>query len=156
MSEIYAGFDTGLIVRPMQVEDLDWVSDSESDICAFPWSRLNFSDSLSAGYSCWMLTRGDCSVGYVIMMMVADEAHILTIGVAQAFQGKGFGARLLQYLFGVAKTQGAVQMFLEVRPSNQSALSLYLKSGFVQIGRRKGYYPARNGREDALVLRRDL
>ena len=60
---------------------------------------------------------------------------------------------MLQHLGDVARAAGATQIFLEVRPSNEAALALYKKVGFEMIGRRKGYYPALNGREDAVVMR---
>lgn len=146
----------GIVLQPMQPDDIDWVAECESEICLFPWSHKNFSDALCAGYSCWLLRCAELRAGYAILMMVADEAHLLNLGVGACLQGRGLGKTLLNQLFDVARDQGAVQMFLEVRPSNEIALNLYRRAGFVQIGRRKGYYPARQGREDALVMRRDL
>jgi [ribosomal protein S18]-alanine N-acetyltransferase len=137
----------------MLAADVEWVARCESEICKFPWSLRNFSDSLGVGYSSWLLTRNDEYIGYAIMLLVADEAHLLNIGIAAARQGQGQGGRLLNRLLGLAQEKGATQMFLEVRPSNEPALALYRKTGFVEIGRRKGYYPAPDGREDALVLR---
>ena len=88
--------------------------------------------------------------------MVLDEAHSGKISVCRSRQGFGLGRQLLQHLGEVARKAGGSQILLEVRPSNESALALYRKVGFEMIGRRKGYYPACNGREDALVMRLPL
>lgn len=138
---------------PMGEADLEWVAAQDRLLYPFPWSAMNFSDSMSAGYGCWMMFDGAEPVGYAVLMMVIDEAHILNISVVSARQGQGFGRRLLDHLGCVARQAGARQLFLEVRPSNAPALALYSRAGFETIGRRKGYYPAADGREDALVMR---
>ena len=84
--------------------------------------------------------------------MAVDEAHLLNISVDKRRQGMGFGGRLLRHAMSVARTLGARSLLLEVRPSNERALELYRHFGFVRIGLRKGYYPAHEGREDAMVL----
>lgn len=141
---------------PMQAGDLDWVAARDGELYPFPWSAQNFADSMAVGYSCWTLFEGAERAGYAVMMMVLDEAHILNISVCGTRQGRGLGRRLLDHLGAVARAAGGRQMFLEVRPSNQAALALYAKAGFETIGRRKGYYPAPGGREDALVMRLPL
>ena len=138
---------------PMQEADLEWVATEDGLLYPFPWSAGNFADSMSAGYSCWTMFDGAERVGYAVLMMVLDEAHILNISVVSARQRSGFGRRLLDHLAAVAREDGARQLFLEVRPSNLPALALYRQAGFETIGRRKGYYPAAGGREDALVMR---
>jgi ribosomal-protein-alanine N-acetyltransferase len=142
--------------RPMVAEDLDWVSETEQNIYSFPWSHRNFADSLSAGYSSWVMCVDGEHVAYAVLMIVVDEAHLLNISVVPVRQGLGFGARLLDHLCAVGLGFGATQMFLEVRSSNENGLHLYDKWGFVRIGRRKGYYPTAEGREDAIVMRRAL
>lgn len=141
---------------PMNGNDLDEMIVIEDSIYPYPWTRGNFADSLLAGYSAWVCRVGGELVGYVVVMMAVDEAHLLNISVARTHQGLGFGARLLRHAMGVARTCGAASMLLEVRPSNTLALDLYRHFGFVRIGVRKGYYPAPEGREDALVLVRTL
>ena len=141
---------------PMAETDLSWVAEQDRVLYPFPWVEQNFSDSMAAGYSCWLMWAGDAPVGYAVLMRVLDEAHILNISVAADCQGRGFGRRLLGHLCAVALAAGGRQMFLEVRPSNASALALYARAGFETIGRRKGYYPALEGREDALVMRLPL
>lgn len=140
----------------MNERDLDGVAALEAGLQAFPWSRGNFADSLSAGYSAWVMRRGGELLGFSVVMQVLDEAHLLNIGVAPACQGKGHGARLLRDAMARAREQGAERMLLEVRPSNARAVALYEHFGFRLLGRRKGYYPAVTGREDALIFDREL
>ncbi|MFO1345612.1 MAG: ribosomal protein S18-alanine N-acetyltransferase [Rhodocyclaceae bacterium] len=137
---------------PMNASDLDDVLAIENTVYPFPWTRGNFADSLAAGYSAWVCRIGGELVGYAVIMMVLDEAHLLNISVDQSRHGMGFGARLLRHAMAVARTLGARMLLLEVRPSNERALQLYTYFGFVRIGVRKAYYPAHDGREDALVL----
>lgn len=138
---------------PMTEQDLDWVVACERDLHAFPWTRGNFVDSLVAGHGCWLLKVQGRRAGYAVMMRVLDEAHLLDISVDRSFQGHGHGAALLDHLRDEARRHGATQFFLEVRPSNEAALALYRKHGFEHIGRRRDYYPAVDGREDAIVMR---
>lgn len=141
---------------PMSDTDLDWVVKNEAELHPYPWSRGNFADSLGAGYSAWVQHVGGQACGYAVMLSVLDEAHLLNISVARSAQGRGLGAALLAFLCGRAREGGASQFFLEVRPSNLAARALYERAGFEAIGRRKGYYPAPGGREDAIVMRLSL
>jgi ribosomal-protein-alanine N-acetyltransferase len=137
----------------MVEHDLDWVVEQEASLHRFPWSRGNFTDSLAAGHSCWLMLETGAPVGYAVMLRVLDEAHLLNISVVHAAQGRGLGSRLLEHLISTARSEGLRQFFLEVRPSNLSALALYRRADFVEIARRKGYYPSPDGREDAIVMR---
>lgn len=142
--------------RPMLATDLDWVVAVERELHASPWSRGNFGDAMSAGYACWTFWENGSRVAYAILMSVLDEAHLLNLTVAAAHQGRGMGAAVLSFLLDEARRHGAAQCFLEVRESNRVALSLYRARGFEAIGRRKGYYPGRQAREDAIVMRYGL
>jgi len=137
---------------PMTERDLDDVLRIEYRVYSHPWSRANFADSIGSGYSCWVCRIGGELVGYFVVMLAVDEAHLLNISVAEQRQRLGFGARLLRQAMKIAQLGGAATMLLEVRPSNEKALALYRHFGFRQIGVRRGYYPATGGREDALVL----
>ena len=141
---------------PMNASDLDRVAEVERSIQGFPWTRGNFADSLHAGYSAWVVRIGGDLVGFSVVMRVLDEAHLLNIGIAERYQGRGFGARLLRNAMQCASLAGARRLYLEVRPSNARAVDLYRHFGFRQIGLRKGYYPAAQGREDALVFEKGL
>jgi ribosomal-protein-alanine N-acetyltransferase len=138
--------------RPLKKADLDAVMAIEPQIYPHPWTRGNFSDSLKAGYSCQACEQDGELIGYAVMMMVLDEAHLLNISIARDFQGRGLGRRLLEHLIVMARKHGAQTMFLEVRPSNKAAIGLYESIGFNEFSVRKGYYPGANGREDAILM----
>jgi len=142
--------------QPMAEADLDLVTAIEARLCAFPWTRGNFADSLKAGHSAWLAYEGDLLVGYGVMMMILDEAHLLNISIVPERQRQGLGSLLLDHFFALVRGYGGTRMLLEVRPSNESGQSLYRRHGFIAIGRRKGYYPAAEGREDAVVMVREL
>ena len=141
---------------PMMEKDLSEVLRIEYRVYSHPWSQANFTDSISSGYSCWICRYGDELIGYFVLMKVVDEAHLLNIALAEKRQGMGFGAHLLQQAMKIAHQVGAMKLLLEVRPSNVRALALYRHYGFTQIGVRRDYYPATEGREDALILTRVL
>ena len=95
-------------------------------------------------------------VGHGVLSVAVGEAHVLNVCVAPACQGQGFGRALLDHLLGRALALRAEVVFLEVRPSNGVAIALYESVGFNEIGRRRNYYPAAIGHEDALVMALDL
>ena len=140
------------VIREMLPTDLERVILVEREIFLFPWSPGNFADSLKAGYICQILEQPNSLIGYGIMMMSPEEAHILTLGIAAGWQNKGWGKKMLLHLIALAKAQNAKSVFLDVRESNHSAALLYQKAGFQHIATRKGYYPAMCGREDARVM----
>ena len=137
---------------PMNEGDLDEVLAIEYRLCAFPWGRGNFTDSMASGYSCWVCRVAGELVAYCVLMLAVDDVHLLNISVAEKWQGQGFGARLLRHAMKRGREMGASTLLLEVRASNDKAFALYRHFGFQQIGVRRGYYPANGGREDALVL----
>ncbi len=94
--------------------------------------------------------------GYGVMSLVVGEAHLLNICVAPEWQRQGYGRLLLEHFMELARERGAGQMFLEVRLSNDPAIALYRGGGFNEVGMRKNYYPGEHGREDALILAKDL
>lgn len=143
-------------IEPMRPEDIDAVAAIERGAYPFPWTRANFGDSLAAGYSAWVCRLDGATIGYAVMMLVLDEAHLLNVTVAPAWQRRGHGSLMMRHLFSAARTHGAKRMFLEVRPSNESGMALYRNCGFARIGLRRGYYPAAAGREDAVVMAADL
>ncbi len=139
-------------LRPMQMADLDAVMAIEPTIYTHPWTRGNFSDSLNSGYSAWVLEANQKIIGYALLMMVPDEAHLLNLSVAKDQQKQGLGRYLLEHMLQIAKNHKAANLFLEVRPSNISAIALYENMGFCEMAVRRGYYPAHNGREDAVLM----
>lgn len=148
--------DARTALRPMRGDDLDAVMDIERRAYPFPWTLGIFRDCLQAGYPSWVMVEGDAILGYGVVSLAAGEAHVLNICIAPEAQGRGLGRRLLRALVRIARGHGAERIFLEVRPSNAPAIALYLSEGFNEIGRRPRYYPAHNGREDAIVMAMEL
>lgn len=146
-----------LELRPMVTRDLPQVLTIEQGSYPFPWTENIFRDCLRSGYQAHVLAEiGGPVLGYALMTVAVGEAHVLNLCVAPGARHLGHGRRVLDYLMQVARANGADMMYLEVRPSNTDALVLYRHAGFRDIGTRRDYYPARRGREDALVLARNL
>src|SRR3954463_5140635 len=143
-------------IRPMIELDLPEVAAVEQLSYAFPWSENIFRDCLRVGYTCRALDLAGQIIGYGVMSVGAGEAHILNVCVRDQFRSLGFGRRLLEHLLERATGAGVAEAFLEVRPSNLAAIRLYQRLGFEQIGIRRGYYQAADGREDAIVLKKGL
>jgi len=138
---------------PMVVADLDAVMPIETSAYSHPWTRGNFIDSIAAGYLAEVLVGDDLGVvGYFIAMSGVGELHLLNITVAPAWQGQGFGSSLMRTVQAHASALGLDSLWLEVRQSNLKARALYRHLGFAEVGLRKGYYPAVNQREDAIVM----
>ncbi len=138
-------------LRKMTVSDLPAVLAIERKNYQFPWEEDIFTDCFKAGYSCWVCEELDTILGYSLLSIAVGEAHILNISVDPNEQKQGIGRKMLENLIAVAKGR-AETVFLEVRPTNTVAIALYESMGFNEIGIRKGYYPAENGREDAIML----
>jgi ribosomal-protein-alanine N-acetyltransferase len=138
--------------RRMTAGDLDAVMAIENAIYPYPWTRGNFSDSLQAGYHCWLVECGGVIVGYSVVMIAADEAHLLNMSIAAGWQRRGLAAGLLRFIIKLVRDYAAGKIFLEVRPSNTAARALYGGAGFAEITVRRDYYPAGAGREDAVVM----
>ena len=145
-----------LVIRAMRGSDVSDVVAIERGSYQFPWSEGIFRDCLRVGYVCRVVTVSRQVMAYGVMSFGAGEAHILNLCVGEAYRCRGIGRQLLNSLIERAGAAGMADAYLEVRPSNTSAIRLYLSLGFEQVGMRRGYYQAANGREDAAVLRRAL
>jgi len=143
-------------LRPMREDDLDAVMRIELRAYPFPWTIGIFRDCLRAAYPARVLHAGERILGYGVLSIAADEAHVLNVCVDPVEQGQGLGRQLLRALVSLARGHGAQRVFLEVRPSNPHAIALYHDEGFNEIGRRPRYYPAHEGREDAIVMAIEL
>ncbi len=147
----------GWAILPMQALHLPQVLEIERRAYPFPWSENIFKDCLKAGYSAWVFMAVDGTIGgYALMSMAVDEAHVLNLCVDPLHQRCGYGHKLLKHLMKLARAAQATIVLLEVRKSNRPAIKLYESMGFQRIGVRKAYYPAPDGREDALVLGYDI
>ena len=142
--------------RAMSPLDLPVVAAVERASYRFPWSEGIFRDCLRVGYLCRVADLDGDVVAYGVVAMGAGEAHILNLCVRDDLRGRSVGRQMLMLLLERSRQAGMEAAFLEVRPSNPHAIALYQSVGFVQVGRRKDYYQAVGGREDALVLRLDL
>lgn len=141
-------------IREMREEDVEGVMAIETVVCEFPWTYGVFVDCIRVGYSCWVLEDEDEQeiVGYGLFSIAANEAHILDVCVKPSRQRQGLGLQMMQHLLATAKQLQASSVYLEVRVSNNRAFELYQYLGFTVIGHREGYYPATDGREDAVVM----
>ena len=142
--------------RPMEERDLDRVLKIETLAYEFPWTRGIFRDCMRVGYCCWLLESDGVIAGYGVMSVAAGESHILNLCIAPGSQRQGLGQIMLDFLLDMARQRKADSTFLEVRPSNDRARFLYEQNGFVEVGSRPEYYPAAEGREDAVIMAREL
>ncbi|AWH24160.1 ribosomal protein S18-alanine N-acetyltransferase [Stenotrophomonas sp. YAU14D1_LEIMI4_1] len=143
-------------LRALRENDLNAVMAIEVRGYPYPWTRGIFLDCLRAGYPGLAMEQDGLLIGYGVLSLAADEAHVLNICIDPLVQSRGLGRQLLRALVEMARNRGAQRVFLEVRPSNTPALRLYHSEGFNEIGRRPRYYPAAQGREDALVMAIEL
>ncbi|MFK8067672.1 MAG: ribosomal protein S18-alanine N-acetyltransferase [Gammaproteobacteria bacterium] len=143
-------------IRPMQLQDIAGVMEIELVSYDFPWKESIYKDCLKVGYGCWVIEYAQKIVGYGIMTAAAGEAHILNICIREDYRRFGLGRLLLNHLLEISRIQQATTVFLEVRMSNVVAYRLYEEEGFSEVGLRKDYYPAVDGREDALIMAKEL
>lgn len=138
--------------RSMTPADLEAVADLTRRADPFGWTLRNFSDAHASGNTLTVLTVDGVTSGIAAVMHVLDESELLEIAVQPAMQGRGYGKALLAQAIALARRNGAVRMFLEVRESNARARKMYTSFGFEETGRRRNYYPTENGREDAILM----
>lgn len=148
--------DTLPWLRDMQEADLPAIMAIERVAYEFPWTEGILRDCFRFGYVCKVYESRAGILGYGILSIGAGECHFLNICIAPSQQRRGHGARLVKALLDIARQGRVRSAILEVRASNLAAFKLYDKLGFNEIGVRKNYYPARTGREDALVLALEL
>ena len=142
--------------RSMRYSDVELVVENEVAAYTYPWTKQNFIDCLQSGYQCWVLANRQRIIAHGVISVAITEAHLLTLCVHPGFQRQGYGRRMLNLLLDRAYKLESSECFLEVRTQNKTAISLYVSMGFEEIGQRKGYYPGKQGREDALIMSRLL
>jgi len=139
------------MIRLMKAADVEAVAKIEKSVQSHPWTLKHFEDAVTAYQSTVIEVQGQVA-GFCILQPVLDEANLLLMAIDSAQQGQGLGYQLLEASVTMLKNN-PVQIFLEVRESNQAAIKLYEKSGFHQIDLRKNYYPNANGsREHAIIM----
>ncbi|WP_276553297.1 ribosomal protein S18-alanine N-acetyltransferase [Acinetobacter courvalinii] len=135
----------------MRDSDLESVAAIERLVQTHPWNKQQFQESL-ASYQCTVYEQANQVVGFCILQPVLDEANLLLMAIHPSQQGKGLGYELLDQSIQQLKNN-PIQIFLEVRESNTTAIRLYEKTGFHQIDVRKNYYPNPDGsREHAVIM----
>jgi len=137
-------------------EDLRRVADIEQVSFSDPWSARTFGSLIEEPRVYFAVARdgADRVIGYIVAWMVADEAEIANLAVAPEARRGGVGRSLLDAALDTARGHGVHTVYLEVRESNAAARALYARRGFVEIGRRRGYY--RRPLEDAILLRSEI
>lgn len=139
------------MIRLMQASDLHAVAEIENQVQSHSWKISQFEESITS-YVSTVIEQNNQVVGFCILQPVLDEANLLLMAIHPSQQGRGLGYQLLEESITLLKNN-PVQIFLEVRESNQAAIALYEKSGFHQIDLRKNYYPNKDGsREHAIIM----
>ena len=142
------------IIIPATASHLYDICVIEESVSPAPWTINQFEESFKY-HSAAVLEQAGVVRGFVIFTCVAQDAELINIAVDPAWQGKGLGSGLLEFCLQ-AVSMKAERLFLDVRVSNFPAIALYLKKDFVQVGERRDYYRKPPGREDALVMCRDM
>ncbi len=146
---------TTSIIRPADATDINHIADIEASVFSDAWSESSLSSALTdANQTVLCLEHGGELAAYLIGCGVAGECEILRIAVRPSFRRRGFGRKLMEHFLNGRKAKGDLTVFLEVRASNTSALSLYESCGFSSYTVRHNYY--RNPTEDAVMMSLDL
>jgi [ribosomal protein S18]-alanine N-acetyltransferase len=133
---------SGLKIRKMTLDDLEQVIAIDQVSFSLPWPPRSFRFELTDNPAsrCWVAELEGQVVGMLVGWLIVDEIHIATIATHPDFRKQGIGKKLLSFVLQSAAEEGAVSSFLEVRESNAVALEMYRKFGYVEDGRREGYY----------------
>ena len=130
-----------IIVRKMQPEDLLQVCEIEKDNFSLPWSEKSFLESMERNDTVFLVAlNGEEVAGYLGCYCVAGEGEITNVAVKSSYRRQGIGGKLLETLYEEAKVLHTQEFFLEVRESNEAAIGLYARQGFVKEGVRKNFY----------------
>ena len=141
-------------IRLMEKADIVQLAELEKQCFSDPWSVSAFEYELQNPLSLWLVAaEGDTVAGYVGTQTVIDESDMMNIAVHPDFRRQKIAENLILRLIRMLDERQSKSLTLEVRVSNAAAIALYDKLGFVQVGRRPGYY--RNPREDAHILRKE-
>lgn len=145
-----------MLIRAMELEDLDRIVELEHILFTSAWNKSDFiyellENQFSFNY---VLEADNQIVGYVGVWLMYEQAQITTIGVDPAYMRRGLGRMMMQEMIELAMNQGCEKMSLEVRVSNQKAISLYESLGFETVTIRKDYY--QDNHEDAYLMIKGL
>ncbi|MBX2858249.1 MAG: ribosomal protein S18-alanine N-acetyltransferase [Cellvibrionaceae bacterium] len=143
------------VLRNFAAADIEYVVEVERSANPHPWSERNFIDSVQSSHICILCDISDEAVAHSVFSIAAGEAELLILSVHPMWQRHGIARGILTYMFQELEDYAA-EMFLEVRESNDRAISLYENLGFNAVGTRPAYYPNGAEREDALIYARSL
>lgn len=142
-----------MLIRRMTMEDIPSVVEIENQCFSLPWSEKSFEDSLSREDTIFLVCETEEShiSGYMGLYLSFDEASVTNVAVSPVYRKRGYGEALVAVAKEEAKAAGAEMIFLEVRVSNEPAISLYKKHGFEELGIRKKFYE--HPVEDAIIMK---
>lgn len=145
-------------IKLLTKTELAQLSKIDQDVNLTPWSPANFSDAYAnLNQQIWgIYTPAAELIGGCVLSQVLDEAEILQLSIAKAWQGQGYAAKLFRYIIHELSLRKVTAIFLEVRKDNLAAIHLYQACGFNQIALRKNYYHLPSGRMDALIMAKHL
>lgn len=139
------------IIRPMEVSDTEQVEKIEKQIFSIPWSQKSFEDACQSNDNIYLVCEMNGQIaGYCGLWTVLGEGNITNMAVSGGFRRLGIAEALMKEMEKRGMSKNVVTYFLEVRKSNEAAVNLYKKMGYVQIGVRKNFYE--KPVEDALVM----
>lgn len=146
----------GIEIRKLGPADVDAVVEIETEAFTTPWKADTFSSLIGRdGVELLvMVDESDGVIGYAVLWCILDQGELANLALSPARRGTGLGAHLLRHVVDVARRRGVQKLFLEVRASNTSAIELYLRFGFGDVGTRRAYYD--NPKEDARVMLLEL
>jgi len=142
-----------VLVRAANKDDVDRMTQLDAICFSSPWSHASFESELTTNPLAWYLiaeTPEGKMVGYAGLWAIEDEGHITNVAVHPDYRRKHLGSILVEQLIETTRGEGLKKYTLEVRVTNQAAISLYEKFGFREAGIRKGYYEDNN--EDAMIM----
>ncbi|MGN1155236.1 MAG: ribosomal protein S18-alanine N-acetyltransferase [Agathobacter sp.] len=140
-----------MIIRRMTFEDVKSVAQIEAECFSMPWSETGFEDSLAREDTVFLVCVDEGVVGYIGMYLSFEEGEITNVAVTPSYRQRGCGNLLIEAVKKEAKARNAECVILEVRVSNEPAISLYKKNGFEEIGIRKNFYE--HPKEDAIIMK---
>lgn len=142
-----------MTIRAWEEKDIDTIVEMERRSFSDPWTKQNLSDVLRFPfYRSFLAEEGGQVCGYGCLVVMFETAEVANIAVDGPFRKKGVGQAILTAMHETASSLGAEQCLLEVRVSNDAAIGLYEKNGYIRYGVRENYY----GNEDALLMRKVL
>lgn len=140
-----------IVIRKMQKSDLQEVCKIEKDNFSLPWSERSFIESMERNDTVFLTAlAGEEVAGYIGCYCIAGTGEITNVAVKDTCRRRGIGAMLLEGLYKAGETLDTREFFLEVRESNEAAISLYSRQGFVKEGIRKNFYE--KPVENALIM----